>query len=51
MPQPTTRRALLTAAASLALLAPAGVASAADAKTATSASDFGGMDGLIAAAK
>jgi putative spermidine/putrescine transport system substrate-binding protein len=51
MQQPPTRRALLAAAAALALLAPGGVALAADAKTATSASDFGGMDGLIAAAK
>jgi putative spermidine/putrescine transport system substrate-binding protein len=51
-PPPATARAPLAVAAALALLAAAGgAAEAADAKTATSAADFGGMDGLVAAAK
>jgi putative spermidine/putrescine transport system substrate-binding protein len=51
-PPPATARAPLAAAAALALLAAAGgAAEAADAKTATSAANFGGMDGLVAAAK
>jgi putative spermidine/putrescine transport system substrate-binding protein len=38
-------------AAAAALSIPAWTAEAADAKAATSAADFGGMDGLVAAAK
>lgn len=52
VPPPATARALVATAAAMALVAlTGGAAAAADAKTATSAADFGGMDGLIAAAK
>jgi putative spermidine/putrescine transport system substrate-binding protein len=50
-PTATSARAIATAAAMALVALTGGAAAAADAKTATSAADFGGMDGLIAAAK
>lgn len=51
MTETTKRHGLLAGAALLATMLGAGSALAADAKTATSAADLGGMEGLVAAAK